>query len=103
VAVTNQHNGYHGGAIGSICDVAGGFAGLTVAPVGMEVTTVEYKINFVSTAESNGCLKVVGKVVKSGKRLIVSTAEVTHVANETGKESLCAIMQQTLIPVQKIY
>ena len=34
--------------------------------------------------------------------IIVTTAEVTHVAAD-GKESACALMQQTLVPVPKTY
>jgi uncharacterized protein (TIGR00369 family) len=100
--VTQQQGGFHGGATGAIADIAGGYASLTVAPEGMEVTTVEYKINFVG-AFSGGHLRAIGKVVKPGRRVIVTTAEVYHVDEETGKESLCAIMQQSLVPVPKTY
>lgn len=96
--VTQQQGGFHGGAVGAIADIAGGYASLTVAPEGMEVTTVEYKINFVA-AFQGGELKAVGKVVKEGKRLHVTTAEVFNIS-ETGEEKLCAIMQQTLVPVK---
>jgi len=47
--VTQQQDGFHGGAMGALADIAGGYAGLTVAPEGMEVVTVEYKINFLSS------------------------------------------------------
>ena len=100
--VANQHGGFHGGAIGGLADIAGGFASLTVAPDDMEVTTVEYKINFLG-AFNNGHLKAIGKVVKPGKRVIVATAEIYHVDVDTGKESICAIMQQTIMPVKKTY
>ncbi len=43
--VTQQQGGFHGGAMGALADIGGGYAALTVAPEGMEVTTVEYKIN----------------------------------------------------------
>lgn len=92
--------GYHGGAIGAISDIAGGYASLTMAPEGMEVTTIEYKINFVAVFKG-GKLKAVGKVVKAGKRIFVTTAEVHHI-DDSGGEKLCAVMQQTLIPVPKI-
>jgi len=46
--VTQQQGGFHGGAMGALADIAGGYAALTVAPEGMEVTTVEYKINFLA-------------------------------------------------------
>lgn len=99
--VTQQQGGFHGGAMGALADIAGGYAGLTVAPEGMEVVTVEYKINFLS-AFQGGELQATGKVVKAGKRSIVTTAEVTHVAAD-GKRTACAVMQQTLMPVPQTY
>jgi uncharacterized protein (TIGR00369 family) len=95
--VTQQQNGFHGGAMGALADIAGGYAALTVAPEGMEVTTVEYKINFLA-AFQGGELRAVGRVVRAGRRIIVTTAEVLHVADD-GKQSPCAVMQQTLTTV----
>ena len=37
--VTQQQGGFHGGAIGALADIAGGYAGLTVLPEGMEIVT----------------------------------------------------------------
>ena len=99
--VTQQQDGFHGGATGAVADIAGGYAGMTVAPEGMEVVTAEYKINFLGAYQGGG-LRAVGRVLKPGKRLIVATAEVTHV-DAAGKESPCALMQQTLVPVPKTY
>ena len=99
--VTQQQNGFHGGATGALADIAGGYAGLTLAPPGMEVTTVEFKINFLA-AFQGGELRATGRVVKAGRRLIITTAEVIHL-DVDGKESLCAVMQQTLMPVPKTY
>ena len=99
--VTQQQGGFHGGAMGALADIAGGYAALTVAPEGMDVTTVEYKINFLS-AFQGGELQATGRVTKAGKRIIVTTAEVVHIAAD-GKRSDCAVMQQTLVPVPKTY
>ncbi len=99
--VTQQQDGFHGGAMGALADIAGGYAGLTRAPDGMEVTTVEYKINFLA-ALRDGELRAIGRVVKAGKRVIVTCAEVMHVA-ASGKETACALMQQTLMCVPKNY
>ena len=99
--VTQQQGGFHGGAMGALSDIAGGYAALTVLPEGMEVTTVEYKINFLSSKQQ-GELRAVGKVVKGGKRIIVTTAEVFHI-DAQGQQSLCAVMQQTLVPVAQTY
>ncbi|OYU44190.1 MAG: phenylacetic acid degradation protein [Burkholderiales bacterium PBB4] len=99
--VTQQQDGFHGGAMGALADIAGGYAGLTVAAEGMEVTTAEYKINFLA-AFQGGELRATGHVVKAGRRIIVTTAEVMHV-DADGTRSACAVMQQTLVPVPKNY
>ena len=99
--VTQQQGGVHGGAMGALADIAGGYAALTVVPEGMEVSTVEYKVNFLA-AFQGGELRATGRVVKAGRRIIVTSAEVLHLAAD-GSETLCALMQQTLVPVPKTY
>ena len=99
--VTQQQAGFHGGAIGALADIAGGYAGLTVLPEGMEIVTVEYKINFISGCQG-GMLRATGEVVKAGKRIITAMAEVHHV-DADGQTRLCALMQQTLMPVAQNY
>jgi uncharacterized protein (TIGR00369 family) len=99
--VTQQQDGFHGGAMGALADIAGGYAALTQAPQGMEVTTVEYKINFLNSFQG-GELRATGRVVKAGRRIIVTTAEVVHI-DAAGKQSPCALMQQTLVPVPQTY
>ena len=99
--VSQQQGGFHGGAMGALADIAGGYAALTVALPDMEVTTVEYKINFLASF-NGGELRAMGRVVRAGKRIIVTTAEVMHV-DASGKQTPCAVMQQTLAPVPKTY
>lgn len=126
--VIQQQGGFHGGAIGALADVAGGYAAMTLAPEGDEVTTVEYKINFLA-AFTGGELRARGRVMRAGQRLIVTTAEVMHRAEDGAQESAgpsqafltpaggglgaaqpwgrsnnaCAVMQQTIAPVPKRY
>ena len=99
--VTQQQGGFHGGAMGALADIAGGYAALTTVPAESEVTTVEYKINFLAGFKG-GELRASGRVSRAGKRIIVTTAEVMHL-DANGKESVCALMQQTLVPVPKTY
>ncbi len=99
--VTQQQGGFHGGAIGALADIAGGYAALTVAPEGMEVVTVEYKINFLNSLQG-GEIRATGKVLKAGRRVIVTTAEVVH-TDANGQSTVCAVMQQTLAPVPQTY
>ncbi len=99
--VTQQQGAFHGGAIGALADIAGGYAALTQAAAGMEVVSVEYKINFLAACQG-GELRATGRVVKAGKRIIVTCAEVLHVADD-GVETVCAVLQQTVMPVAKTY
>lgn len=99
--VTQQQGGFHGGAMGALADIAAGYAALTVVEPDQEVTTVEYKINFLA-AFREGELRATGRVVRRGRRIIVTTAEVSHRAAD-GRVSDCALMQQTIAPVPKTY
>jgi uncharacterized protein (TIGR00369 family) len=99
--VTQQQGGFHGGAMGALADIAGGYAALTVVPADAEVTTVEYKINFLA-ALRDGVLRATGRVVRAGRRIIVTHAMVEHL-DADGKSTDCAVMQQTLVPVAKTY
>lgn len=97
-AVTQQHGFFHGGVIGTVADAAGGYAANTLLMSDNECLTAEYKINFVAPAIGD-TLIARGKVLKAGRTLVVSSADVFVVKD--GVEKLCAIMQQTLfvIPV----
>jgi acyl-coenzyme A thioesterase PaaI-like protein len=67
---------------------------MTLTPVDASVLTVEYKLDFV--AASNGEELIArGAVIRAGPPLIVTKAEVYGV--HAGTETLCAIMQQTII------
>ena len=50
---------------------------------------------------TSGELRAVGRVAKAGKRIIVTTAEVTHL-DPSGKVTPCALMQQMLVPGPKL-
>ncbi len=99
--VTQQQGAFHGGAIAALADIAAGYAALTMAPAGMEVVSVEFKINFLAACQG-GELCATGRVVKTGKRIIVTSAEVRHVA-DSGEETVCAVLQQTVMPVAQNY
>jgi uncharacterized protein (TIGR00369 family) len=99
--LTQQQGGFHGGAVGALADIAGGYAALTVAPEGMEVVTIEYKINFLNSLQG-GEIRAIGKVIKAGRRVIVTSAEVVHL-DVHGKSTPCAVMQQTIAPVPQTY
>ena len=95
-AVSQQHGFFHGGVIGTIADTAGGYAAFTLMDADDGILTVEYKINMMAPA-SGELLIGRGQVLRSGRTLTVSQAEVSVVKD--GKETVCAAMQQTLMRI----
>lgn len=92
--IEQQHGFVHGGVVGMVADLAAGYAAMTVAPVGASVLTVEYKMNLMAPADGD-YLIARGSVVRPGRRLIVTKAEVFAISE--GAERLCALMQQTIM------
>ncbi len=95
--VEQQHGFVHGGIVGMIADSAAGYAAMSVTPADTSVLTVEYKMNLVAPADGEKLIAR-GKVVRPGRTLIVTQAEVFAVRN--GQENLCALMQQTIMAMR---
>ncbi len=73
----------HGGLIAALVDGALGVAGLSaVYKENKVVSTVEYKINFLSPALLNDALIATGKVEQKGKRLLIISCDVICVNRE---------------------
>lgn len=66
-AVAQQHGFFHGGAVGTIADVAGGYAAMTMVEAGRDVLTLESKINFLRPA-TGATLIARGEVLRAGRR-----------------------------------
>ena len=92
--LTQQHGYVHGGIVGMIADNAGGFAAASLVPDGTSVLTVEYKLNLMAPADGER-LVARGEVVRPGRTLLVTRAEVFAVRDNTW--TLCALMQQTIM------
>ena len=92
--IEQQHGFVHGGVVGMIADTAAGYAAMTMVPSSASVLTVEYKLNLVAPADGEKLIAR-GQVVRPGRTLIVTKAEVFAI--KAGKETLCALMQQTIM------
>jgi uncharacterized protein (TIGR00369 family) len=93
-ALSQQHGFVHAGIVSAIVVTAGGYAGFTLFPEDASVLTVEFKLNLVAPAKGERIVAE-GFVVKPGRTLAITRGEV-H-AEEDGKRTLVAIMQQTLM------
>lgn len=94
--LSQQHGFFHGGIVGTIADSAAGYAGYSLMPPEASVLTVEYKMNLLAPADSE-LLIARGEVVKAGRNLVISKADVSVVKN--GREKPCATLLQTLMTV----
>ena len=95
-AVSQQHGFFHGGVIGTIADSAGGYAAFGLMDAEDGILTVEYKLNLMAPADGD-LLVARGQVVRAGRTLTVTRAEVGVVKN--GVEVACAAMQQTIMRI----
>jgi len=90
-----QQKGYlHGGIVGMIADTACGYAAYSLMPASASLVTVEYKINVLAPGRGERLLAR-AEVIKSGRTLSIARGEVY--AEQGGAQTLCAVMQQTLM------
>jgi len=71
------HNVVHGGAIATLADTAGAIAAYTVAAKGVELATIELKINYLLPI-AEGRVKAEGKVLRAGRNFMVVECDVTN-------------------------
>jgi uncharacterized protein (TIGR00369 family) len=95
--VSQQHGFVHGGVVSAIADTAAGYAALSVMPMDRGVLTAEFKINFLAPAKGERIIAR-GKVVKAGRTLTLTQAEVF--AESGGTEKLVALLTATLMTIE---
>jgi uncharacterized protein (TIGR00369 family) len=95
--VAQQQGLFHGGAIGALADSAGGYAAMTLLPEGIDVVTLEYKLNFLRPAAGDAVIAT-GEVLRAGRSVVVTRVDI-HV-RRAGQFVLCAAMQQSVVPAQ---
>lgn len=91
-----QHGAGHAGVSFTLGDVAAGYAALTVMPPGREVMTSEMKIHLLRPALGERLIAR-GEVLKPGRRLVITKADVFAVA--AGEEVMVATLLGTMVPV----
>lgn len=96
--LSQQHGFFHGGIVGTIADSAAGYAGYTLMAADASVLTVEYKLNLMAPADGD-VLIARGRVLRPGKNLVVTQAEVF--VDKQGAEKQCGVLLQTLMCLHK--
>ena len=94
--ILQQHEFIHAGAIATIADSACGYAALSVMPRDAAVLTTEFKINLLAPAKGER-LRAIGRVVRSGKKLVITLGEVF--VEEGGARKQVALITATMMVV----
>jgi uncharacterized protein (TIGR00369 family) len=95
--ILQQHGFIHAGAVATIADSACGYAALTVMPRDAGVLTTEFKINLLAPAKGER-LRAVGRVIRSGKKLVITLGEVF--AEEGGARKQVALITATMMVIE---
>jgi uncharacterized protein (TIGR00369 family) len=82
------HGVVHGGILAALADTTAAIAAYTVIPRGMELATLELKINYLEPVPG-GRVKADAKVLRSGRNFIVTECDIF---NETGSLAAKAIL-----------
>lgn len=90
-----QQKGFvHAGVITTIADSACGYAALSMTPAGVDVLSVEFKVNLLSPAVGER-LQARGHIVRAGRTITVCAADVYGLTGE--EEKHIATMLATII------
>jgi uncharacterized protein (TIGR00369 family) len=92
--LTQQHGYLHAGIVTALVDSACGYSALSLLPSGIEVLTVEYKVNFLAPAQGERFVAR-GQVERLGRRVTVCSGEVVAVTGS--EENRVAVMLATMI------
>lgn len=82
------HGVVHGGILAALADTAAAIAAYTVIPRGVEIATLELKINYMEPVPG-GRVKADARVLRKGRNFIVTECEIF---NETGTLAAKALL-----------
>lgn len=94
-SLSQQHGFFHAGVATSIADSACGYAALTMQEEDADVLSVEFKVNFLKPANTQGLIAI-GKVLQAGKTLTICEG---FVYNES-QTKLLAKMTATIYTIK---
>jgi uncharacterized protein (TIGR00369 family) len=82
------HGVVHGGVLAAMADTAAAMAAYTAVPRGVELATLELKINYLQ-AVPDGTVKADARVLRAGRNFIVTECEIF---NESGSLAAKALL-----------
>ena len=95
---TQQDGFLHAGIVTTLMDSTCGYAAFSLMPADSRVLSVEFKVNLLSPARGER-FRAEGRVIKHGRTLTVCEGKLFSISD--GEETLCAIMQATMICIRE--
>jgi uncharacterized protein (TIGR00369 family) len=95
--LTQQHGYLHAGIVATVLDSACGYAAFSLMPAGVDVLSVEFKMNCLAPARGEH-VRVAAEVVRSGRTLTVCQAN-AYGCTPGEPDTLVACMTGTMMSV----
>ena len=94
--LTQQHGYLHAGIVAAVVDSACGYAALTLAPAGLEVVSIEFKLNLLAPAVGERFVAR-ARVKRAGRNVTVCAGDLFALTG--GAEKVVATMLATMMTV----
>jgi uncharacterized protein (TIGR00369 family) len=88
------HNVVHGGIIAALADTTAAIAAYTAVPRGVELATLELKINYLESV-SGGTIKADARVLRAGRNFIVTECEILNDSGSLAAKALLTFSAAT--------
>ena len=88
------HGVVHGGILAALADTTAAIAAYTVVPRGVELATLELKINYLEPVPG-GTVKADAKVLRAGRNFIVTECEIFNAAGSLAAKALLTFSAAT--------
>lgn len=94
------HGVVHGGILAALADTTGAIAAYTVMPQGVEIATLELKINYLEPVPG-GRVKSEARVLRSGRNFIVAECEIFNESGSLAAKSTMTFAAAVGFTIQK--
>jgi uncharacterized protein (TIGR00369 family) len=97
-----QQDGFiHAGVMASMADHTAGYSAFTTVPPGVQILSIEFKINFLRPAFGDE-LRCASRVIREGRSVIVAESEVFDVRGEEEAAVAKAMVTLMAVPQEKL-
>jgi uncharacterized protein (TIGR00369 family) len=97
-----QQDGFiHAGVMAAMADHTAGYSAFSTVSTGIQILTIEFKINFLRPAFGDE-LRCVSRVIREGRSVIVAESEVSDVRGDEEVLAAKAMVTLMAVPLEKL-